>query len=367
MMTRETGFILTLIVLLVVGGAAGWFMIWFYRNHPLQVLRRKTTPELRQKWRRVPIGFVEFMKWQGAVDRIEGTTRNIAPGCGPHLLLLEPHRATLRAGGENYMRRVVLVPFFLFPLFAWGLWETFVSTMRFFNNPVHRDFIIDFNLGSVTLFEGQKYDAKLPDYLASRLHSFGTYFSDRSIEVFGFRGAIHKFLLSEPFFLLLLILTTLIYLATLLHRPAPPLVFDRKRQIVYTVHRGHLHAARWPEVKMTVAICGRNSAPVFALEDIEGGRGRRWFTMAAWGGMWKHSEAKSADEPHQWDRWKATRLWLLRFMENTDIPTETGQARGPIILLAPREGRLPDDLHERVDKVAHEGRIAGRLALTRDS
>lgn len=53
MMTRETEFILTLIVLLVVGGAAAWFMIWFHRNRPLQKLRQRTTPEQGRRARRI--------------------------------------------------------------------------------------------------------------------------------------------------------------------------------------------------------------------------------------------------------------------------------------------------------------------------
>ena len=138
MMTRETEFILTVIVLVVVGGAAAWFMIWFHRNRPLQKLRQKTTPEPLQKWPRVRFSFVDLMKWQGPVDRIEGANRNVAPECGPHLLSFGPHRAILRAGGENYMRRIILMPFFLLPLFAVSLWITLRNIIPFFTTPSHR-------------------------------------------------------------------------------------------------------------------------------------------------------------------------------------------------------------------------------------
>ncbi len=358
MMTRETEFILTVIVLVVFGIGIAWLFLRAYLLDPARKPLKRTTPELREKHKRARMGFVPFAKWQSRVKDAEGARSPFTPYCGPHILAINNDRAVLRAAAHNYMRRLVGVSYIFIPISLISFVIPFWEAMRFFSTPIHRSYSYSVVENGEIRRATDYYDPTISDYIISRIHNYPDYFNEWTVHYYGLGRAIERFIMSDGFFLPVLLVLILLFFITILRRVDAPLVFDRRRQMVYTVHRGHLFAAPWKTVRMTVTVVARNTGLAFALEDIEGNRGKRWFPLAAWGNSWAAPGPHPNPEPFAYDRWKVTRRWLMEYMQGLDVPARTGVPQGLIALLAPREGVLPDDLESRLDQAMRGRKFA---------
>lgn len=338
-MSDDAVFVSFVVFSTLFGGGVIWLLQRAHRRDPVAALLRRKTPTPRKPWRRTWFLSVKLAKWQASVK--QGAT-GAPPDIGPHLLTMTANRAVIRGGAENYMRRKILFLFVLIPIFGVSILQTAIDVIEFFVNGAHRGFVREVLVDGESRFEFATYEPTIWNFILSIRDDFGLYFGDRALERNGgFGGGLLSFLGTEPFFLLLLLLSLAAFFLMIAHRVGAPLVFDRERGLIYTVHRGHIHAVNWRKAETTFAWSGRVGSPAFALSDIEGTRGPRWFALAAWGGFGAKNSIEAAD---------GMLSWLVRFMDGRSAPAGAGEGVGPIVLIAPREGKLPADLEARLDR-----------------
>ena len=355
-MNSEDLLVFSVIGFFILVGAVGIYLLArLAKRDRVRLLLRRKTPMPRERGAGSAYAFAALADWQADAGSALASVRKSIPATGPHLLARDADVAILRSAGDH-LRRIVLVVFLFVPLMGASLLVLIKKTARFILYPADRGYTSMVQTESGVDVQHHVYDLTFANYLRSLTDDFQFYFSEIAIRNLGGLGkAIQAFLLSDPFFLSLFVALLVLTAVVIVPRTAPPLAFDRRRDMIYTVRRGRLYAAPWSKAMVTMAAIGRNTSPAFALADREGSGGTRWFSLAAWGDFHSpvdDSHLVSVIDPS--DRWVAQLEWLEGFRAGSPDLQGSAQAPQPMRLLLPREGRLPEGLPARLDMIKRE-------------
>ncbi|WP_298293014.1 hypothetical protein [uncultured Litoreibacter sp.] len=326
--------------------------LWLIRrNHPSLRPLKGTDPMPRDRSIAAPRA-VGVSDWQSGVAGPRDKEPHILPYAGPHLLQVNADRAVIRAGGERHAARFILFVFVLAPLFVACLGLQLQQLLGFLGRGV----------GNCTTYVATgdgvevvwtEVPGTLAGFLQTRLCDLALIFDSNSVH----QGLGEKLSsLLDPNVLTFLGLFGLPIIAlAIMARPTPaPLVFDRSRQVVYTVRKGALWAAPWDGLQMVAAGGPFTTMPAVALSRFDGDGWdprQRWFVLA---GYHARGEARAAfirEQGADWvNRWDAVRCWLVVYM--TQGPQQVhGRfiGKGFADLIAPRQANLPEDSETQLD------------------
>ncbi|MDO5603617.1 MAG: hypothetical protein Q4G25_00510 [Paracoccus sp. (in: a-proteobacteria)] len=344
-MSDDAIMVVILLAIAVTTGAVAWFVLRLVRRaSPLHQLLTENTPMPRAPHPVTPLGLdlVAYSAWQSGTLGPRDLPGHINPDPGPHLMAGDGERAILRGGAVSYMRRSIG----MIPLLAMVISAMVVNLRElifFLNTESMRMTSREVVVNGEAQLEFGYYEPSVMNYLRNLWRQTDQCLSNLSTPDYFMSYCI----MGEAMFAWVGLAALIALIALMLTRPGAPLVFDRARQIVYSTRRGRIHAAAWDGIEMVMSASGRNTAPAFALSDIEGNGGTRWFPLAAWSSTGEDFGTRSHLGPL--DRWQASRLWLVMYMARLlDPPAQIEPGRGMIRFLVPREGRLPDDIEPRL-------------------
>lgn len=341
-------------LLLVVGVAGVWLIFLLAKHNRISALLRQEIGTPRERYNQIPLSGIKLADWQIEATSPSLISAAVPANVGLHLLKIDNEAAILRSAGD-YIMRMILFLFVLLPLIAVSALMLVRGAVNFFLSPAHREYFREIPAdGGI----GVKFDVYAPtvgNYLRSLADGFSIYFSNRAIDNWGgVLPSFRAFLFSDAFFLVLLIVLLVLLAALVFRRTSAPLVFDRKRQVVYTIYRDKIYATAWARLQMTLAVAGRSTSPAFALTNLEDNNRTLWLPLAAWGdfGQLDAPGARFDGPVHPAERWRAIQKWLVEYMSRGHVHAKhSGRQFDLMQLLAPREGRIPEGLILRLNEI----------------
>lgn len=340
----------TVMTALITGGIVALvgfaIVIPILRRNPQRTLLAETTPKPRDPAIAASRA-LGLSRWQSGVLGPRDKDPAVLPYMGQHILALDGDRVVVRGGGGTHALRFVLLVAVLAPVLAAALMLMVLDILRFMGRSAGScTTYTQTDTGITPVYEA--LPATVGGYFQEQACNFALIFDSNS--VFPTLGAKLGALMALHGPLIVLILLPLLGLLLILRRTPAPLVFDRKRRVVYTYAKGALWMAPWEGLQMSVFGGPFTTAPAFAL--CKNGTGpARWFVLAGFHGRGEWRAPALAAIGLDWlHRWDGMRCWLAFYMERGPERIHgVFRGRGIGNLLAPREGKLPADLTNQID------------------
>ena len=343
--------------------------VWFYRysgyNWRADSLYGKDpAPSEAPKWSTYPFG--AWAQWRASIraPKLFVLGRDVAY-IGHQALSMDNTHAVIRSDIDYYRKRFIAFYFIGFAAIVGG-GQTLIEYEKFYNRgPV---------CNHIEIIEGEKkrnYPAQgnsIFDYLKEmkcnieRPVLLAIKFKENVTD-----ALVTAVLHTDVFSLILFVLSFSILLYLSLRRNPPPLVFDRKRRLVYTFRHGRVWLCDWDALSTSTVfeIFRRRGLGVrLYAEDGKGGWEPRWFSVATHY-YWAEMPPIELWNEHMMDREGRVichQVWLLRYMElGPQAVHAVLPFTGVMDWLLPRAGRLPGDLEDRVDALlaAQGGKAPG--------
>ena len=159
------------------------------------------------------------------------------------------------------------------------------------------------------------------------------------------------------------------FLFLLLAKAPPPLVFDRKKRLIYTQYKGKLYISDWDKAFYTVRYTYQAYSIGFELFHLnkKGEWEVRWFTIAGHHYFGELCEFLMAHKAINSDRSHAMRAWLILYMEKGELAVHPVLPfKGILDYMTPRQEQLDDDIDQQVeDLLAKMGEAPGEAEKVR--
>ena len=339
-------------VTMIIGG---WF-VWRMTATSVFELYQGTWPEKRHpqiKDRRLTAGGIA--NWKTGLYGPRSIHRLTVPWMGLHVLRMDDDRAVLRNGSAFFWGHPSLGFYARALIFGFQL-GGFITVMGVII--LLRDYI-NFNGGRCPDFvwTGTELKHQAP-YLGDGLFAYFkstychiTYSIDHNPQDLPLFSVLIDLAANYPQFPAMAIgIPVFLYYA--LRRPPTSIVFDRRNDIVSTLHNGKLYVARFETLAVTVRAVWLSNTLAMELF-TRGPNGEwvpKWFSLATYPYWreWRNDYLVAAGAT-VYQRWDAQRAWLLRYREHG-----AGGVHGPIPvrglmdLYVRRKGTLPGDFDARI-------------------
>lgn len=318
------------------------------RKLPMQQLQKGTDPKPADPKIKAPMA-LGLSKWQSGIVGPRDKHPEVMPYLGKHIIALDDDRVAVRAGGGTHHWRFVLFVMILAPILFVGVVLEFQEIMRF-----------AFRGGSCITYvpvEGGIDPVMTPvsktpwGYVTMQYCYYALIFDPNSLQqTLGEKVFAATDFMRFPFLIIAFVGITAAL--SIFRKTPPPLVFDRRRKLVYTYHNGQVWAAPWDGLQMRTFVGAFITTPAFALFENGTGRGA-WFVLAGYHAGKELRAWRLNTLGLNWmRRWDGMRCWLVVFMEQgrTDLhPQFAGRGFGDLI--APRQAQLPADIDALVDQL----------------
>jgi hypothetical protein len=136
-----------------------------------------------------------------------------------------------------------------------------------------------------------------------------------------------------------------------LSKAPPPLVFDRKKRLIYTQYKNKLYLSDWDKAYYTIQVNSQSYIVGFELYHIDkkGNWVPKWFTIAGHHYYGEVNEYLLSLKAIHSDRSHAMRAWLILFMEKGELAVHPVLPfKGILDDLTPRKEKLDDDIEQQV-------------------
>jgi hypothetical protein len=317
------------------------------RRTPMQRLQRGTEPYPYDPAIKAPKA-LGLSKWQSGIVGPKDKDPELLPYLGHHIIDLNEDRVVVRAGGGTHAWRFVLFVMILAIPLAVALALELQALLAFSIYSGGRC-VTYVPAGDGFEVATQLLEPSVWNYVYSRACEVALIFDPNSIYP-TLSAKLAAFINPLRFPFLLIFAVLLIGFLVRLRRTPAPLVFDRRRKLVYTHANGKLWAAPWDGLQMRSFVGPFTTTPAFALFENGNGTGR-WFVLAGYHARKEFRAPRLVMLGLDWmKRWDGMRCWLVVFMEQgpSDLHGRyVGRGFGDFI--APRQANLPDDIATKVD------------------
>lgn len=300
--------------------------------------------------------FSFWVAWKSGIYRGKKLFITI-PYIGNQLIEINKYKAIIKTGSGLYVRNFFLTYLFVF-IFLFNIFLFIDKTVIRSNGSMNY---------CVTYSDPNDHGTK--EYIElgeSFLFIYISDFCDMRNIIFSmnylFEGKLSRldFLLRSTYWFYYLSIVSFSLLAEiLLTKPTPPIVFDRKRRIIYTQFNDQLYLSNWDRAFFSVRF-NSLAFELYRLDD-QGHWQSRWFTLAGHHFFGERNEV--LEEAHHAvgsDRSHAMRSWLILYMDKGAHAVHGALPfKGLGDYLMPRKSELDINIEQQIDELLLKRRAPG--------
>lgn len=299
-----------------------------------------------------------FAKWKSGVYGPRDRAFEVPPYCSSHVISFSNDKCTVRSDHRFFTRRIVLGGYVFGIIFMLGFMIFMKDYLKYGES---RQYCITNEIEPETGYRKSVYTGGgISGYIHARWCTIKLRYNNDGPAL----EKLNSIFLSSRHFPFTLMLFGLLGWACLFFKKAPPpIIFDRKKRIVYTQYKGKVYVSDWDTLSIspTTGHLSNGLGLELFTKDKQGNWQPKWFSLAGYHYHFEFWIGYLWDSGLAWmKRWEGMRSWLILYMDKGPEYVHTPVDRkGLLDYFVPFRKTLPEDMEQQALSLIGDDKAPG--------